>query len=403
MTSRAAEPQSNETPSPEVRATEGGGPASTAPTTAKPDPATASSPPPDVAPPVAVRVVSMANAPLLWLVVAVAVLLWLARDVLGPFVIAGVLAYAFSPIVTATQRRTGWRRVAVVGLGYVIALTAAGIVLFLVAGRAINELQLLAASNADSLASVLRQILGSDTVTIGGTTITVDSLAQEIQNALSKFVGSPSSALEVARQVGDVALNVALVIIVTFYLLVDGHGFIDRALSIVPEQRRERMVDLLNRIHVVLGRWLRGELALIGLVAVVVYLILGPILGLRYALAIAVLTGFLEIIPFIGPVIAAAIAAADAFVTGGVGLAVVVIVIYVVLRVVEDQVVTPLVIGRVVHLHPVVTIFAVLVGLSAFGILGGLLGVPAAAAVNVVFNELYRRGATGEAESASTG
>jgi predicted PurR-regulated permease PerM len=66
-----------------------------------------------------------------------------------------------------------------------------------------------------------------------------------------------------------------------------------------------------------------------------------------------------------------------------------VIVFYLVLRQVEDQVVMPVVIGRAVHLHPVVTIFAVLVGLSLYGILGGLLGVPLAAAVNVVFRELY--------------
>ena len=49
----------------------------------------------------------------------------------------------------------------------------------------------------------------------------------------------------------------------------------------------------------------------------------------------------------------------------------------------------PQVIGRAVHLHPVVTIFAVLVGVSAFGILGGLLGVPVAAAINVVYREFY--------------
>jgi predicted PurR-regulated permease PerM len=49
----------------------------------------------------------------------------------------------------------------------------------------------------------------------------------------------------------------------------------------------------------------------------------------------------------------------------------------------------PVVIGRAVHLHPVVTIFAVLVGLSVYGVLGGLLGVPVAAAINVVFRELY--------------
>jgi predicted PurR-regulated permease PerM len=51
--------------------------------------------------------------------------------------------------------------------------------------------------------------------------------------------------------------------------------------------------------------------------------------------------------------------------------------------------VMPVVIGRAVHLHPIVTIFAVLVGLSLYGVLGGLLGVPVAAAINVVFRELY--------------
>jgi predicted PurR-regulated permease PerM len=68
---------------------------------------------------------------------------------------------------------------------------------------------------------------------------------------------------------------------------------------------------------------------------------------------------------------------------------VVVIVIYFVVRQVEDNLVMPQVIGRVVHLHPVVTIFAVLVGLQVYGILGGLLGVPIAAAVNVVYREFY--------------
>ena len=121
-------------------------------------------------------------------------------------------------------------------------------------------------------------------------------------------------------------------------------------------------MQLLGHIHEVLGRWLRGQLLLVALVSIVVYVILGPILHLRYALAIGILTGVLEVIPLIGPVVAAAIAATDAFAQSGTQTAIVVIVIYVVLRQVEDQLVMPVVIGRAVHLHPVVTIFAVLVG-----------------------------------------
>ena len=144
-----------------------------------------------------------------------------------------------------------------------------------------------------------------------------------------------------------------------------------------------------GRIHHVLGRWLRGTAFLIVLVAVVVYVILGPILHVPYALALGILTGILEIIPLVGPIIAAAIAAVVAFTAGGSGLAITVVVVYLVLRQVEDQVVSPIVIGRAVHLHPVVTIFAVLVGISAWGALGGLLAVPVAAAVNVTLRELY--------------
>jgi predicted PurR-regulated permease PerM len=130
-------------------------------------------------------------------------------------------------------------------------------------------------------------------------------------------------------------------------------------------------------------------LLLIVLVSVVIYVVLGPILHVPFALVLAILSGVLEIIPLVGPIIAAALAGTVSFATRGTDTMVVVLVVYLVVRQVEDQVVMPLVIGRAVHLHPVITIFAVLVGLSTWGVLGGLLGVPVAAAINVTLHELY--------------
>jgi predicted PurR-regulated permease PerM len=128
---------------------------------------------------------------------------------------------------------------------------------------------------------------------------------------------------------------------------------------------------------------------LIALVAAVLYIVLGPILHVRYALLLAILSGVLEIIPLVGPIVAATLAVIVAFGERGTNVALIVLAVYFVLRQVEDQVIMPVVIGRAVHLHPVVTIFAVLVGLSVFGVLGGLLGVPVAAALNVTLHELY--------------
>jgi predicted PurR-regulated permease PerM len=327
--------------------------------------------------------------PFAWLLVAALVVLWLARDVLGPFIIAAVTAYAFSPVVTAGQRRTGWPRGVVVAIGYIMLVVVLALLGWLLAGRIGQEIALLAASGPDSLATLLRQVVGSDTLQVGGQQIAIADIAREIQARITGLFASPGDAAHLAGAAGSFGLEAILALIVTFYFLVDGQMLRDRTVALLPDPHRQRTVDVMGRIHDVLGKWLRGQLALVILVAVVVYVALGPILHLPYALGIAILTGVLEIIPLIGPLIATAIAAVDAFARGGPQLAAIVVVIYFVLRQVEDQVVMPIVIGRAVHLHPVVTIFAVLVGLSVYGVLGGLLGVPVAAAVNVVFRELY--------------
>jgi predicted PurR-regulated permease PerM len=324
-----------------------------------------------------------------WLLVAAAILLWLARDVLGPFIVAAVIAYAFSPLVTAGVRRTGWARPVVVGIGYGIAVLLLALLGWFLAGRVAHEIGLLAASGPDSLATLLRQLVGRDTIAVAGQTISVADIAREVQARVGGLFATPGDAAQLAGAVGSLGLEAILTLIVTFYFLVDGQMLRDRSIGLMPIRHRARTVDLLARIHEVLGKWLRGQIALIALVASVVYVALGPVLHLPYALGIAILTGVLEIIPLIGPLIATAIAGVDAFARGGPELAAIVVVIYFVIRQVEDQVVMPIVIGRAVHLHPVVTIFAVLVGLSVYGVLGGLLGVPIAAAINVVVRELY--------------
>jgi predicted PurR-regulated permease PerM len=329
------------------------------------------------------------RAPFIWLLVGAAIVLWLARDVLAPFILAAVLAYAFSPLVGRAVVRTGWPRVAIVAISFVFVVALLVVVAVLLAGRIANEVTLLAASGPDSLAALLREIVGRDTIDLGGQHIAVADIARELQKRLGDLVASPGDAAHIAGQVGSVLLEATLALIVTFYFLVDGPMLWRRTIEALPLADRDRTVDVLGRIHVVLGRWLRGQLVLIALVATVLYIALGPILHLPYALGIALLSGFLEIIPLIGPLIATAIAAVDAFAHGGTTTAIIVVVIYFVVRQVEDNVVAPQVIGRVVHLHPVITIFAVLVGLQVYGVLGGLLGVPIAAAVNVVYREFY--------------
>ncbi len=334
---------------------------------------------------------------LLVLAAAVVVMLWLARGIIGPFVVAGVLAYAFSPVVSGIHSRTRLPRAAIIGLGYLLLFAALGVLAYIAADRVGKELSELSSGGHDIVSSALHKLLG-DTVVVAGNSYSVEDLAAQIRGVFLGFVNSPSNAVQAAERAVDIGLQVILCLIITFYLLLDGHRFGAFALRFFDREQRADALRITHRIHVVLGRWLRGQLLLIALVAVVIYAVLGPILHVRYALALAVMSGVLEIVPLVGPIIAAAMAGTVTFATHGTDTTIFVLIVYLVVRQVEDQVVMPLVIGRAVHLHPVITIFAVLVGLSTWGVLGGLLGVPVAAALNVTLHELYPEETGGDAE-----
>jgi predicted PurR-regulated permease PerM len=325
---------------------------------------------------------------LLALLVAVLFVLWLARGIVGPFVVAAVLAYAFSPVVSAVEEKTHAPRALVIGVGYVLALGFLAAVAVVAAEQAGSEIRYLSSGGSDVIATALHKLFG-DHIVVVGTTYDVNEVAKQIRSALLGTIQSPSDAIHMAEQAVAVVLQTVLALIVTFYFLLDGRRFGRFAIRFLDRSQRADALRIGHHIHVVLGRWLRGQLLLIGLVAAVLYLFLGPILHVPYALALAILSGVLEIIPLVGPIIAAALAGTVAFGTRGTDTTIAVLVVYVVVRQIEDQVVMPLVIGRAVHLHPVVTIFAVLVGLSTMGILGGLLGVPVAAALNVTLHEIY--------------
>src|SRR5450759_3049464 len=322
------------------------------------------------------------------LAAAMVLMLWLARGIIGPFVVAGVLAYAFSPVCPCSQVLTRLPRAAVIGIGYLLFLALLGGFAFIAADRAGSELADLSSGGHDVISSAMHKLFG-DTVFIVCNTFSVDELAKQIKQAFLGLATSPSYAVHMAERAVEVALQVILCLIITFYFLLDGQRFGRFVLRFLDREQRADSLRLGHRIHVVLGRWLRGQLLLIALVAVVIYTILGPILHVPYALALAILSGFLEIIQLVGQMIAAAMAGTVAFSSHGMDTTIVVLAAYLVVRQIEDQIVMPVVIGRAVHLHPVRTIFAVLVGLRSWGILGGLLGVPVAAALNVTLHELY--------------
>jgi predicted PurR-regulated permease PerM len=320
---------------------------------------------------------------------ALAVLLWVARAVLPPFIIAGVLAYILSPLVDELAARTRVRR-AWVALAVFFAVLAVVAGLVWVAGARLNaELRDISREGPSIIESVVDRLTGGQAIDMLGQNITSHELGRRLDIALRDELGTPSQAIQAVRVGFELTLAIILVFLSLAYLLIDGHNFWRYILRFVPPEHQPHVELLAGQIHRVLGRYLRGQLVLVALMSTVTFIVLEWAFRLPYALWIAVLTGILEIIPLIGPITAGAIASTIGFSQGGPSEAAALAITFVILRQVEDQLVMPLIVGRAVHVHPLVTIFAVLTGERVAGILGMILAVPIAAAIKVVLDHAY--------------
>jgi predicted PurR-regulated permease PerM len=328
-----------------------------------------------------------------WVVPALllTLILYLARSVLTPFVIAAVLAYVFSPVVDEIEERSRLPRVAVVAVIYIVLITALVVGIWLLETRLVREIRALSEAGPNLLDRAFVSLLGSDTFQFFGQQVDAHLLAVWTDDRLSDMVDNPTDALHVAERAFDTLLKTFLTLLALFYLLLDGRRIGAYGSRFVPPERRAEVERVGEHVHLVLGRYVRGQLLLIGIMSTATYLVLTFIFHLPFALPIAILTGILEVIPLLGPVAAGAVAATIGLVHGGIGTMIWIIVAYTVLRQVEDQVIMPIVVGRAVELHPLVTIFAVLVGAATAGVLGALLAVPAAAALRVLLDYFYAR------------
>lgn len=328
-----------------------------------------------------------------WFVIAALIaLLWVARGVLPPFIIAGILAYVLSPLVDELAERTGIRR-SVVALGVFLCVLLAFLgLIWLASARMNSELRSLERESPNIVEAVVVDLTGGQNFELFGQTIDSRELGRRLDVAIRNELGTPSQAIQAVSVGFELVLGITLVFLSLAYMLVDGHHFFGYVLRFVPTEHRAHLQNLQSEIHHVLGRYLRGQLLLICLMALVTFVILEWGFHLPFALGVAILTGILEIIPLIGPVAAGTIAATIALSQGGATQAAAIAIVYFILRQVEDQLVMPQVVGRAVHVHPLVTIFAVLTGEKIGGVLGMILAVPIAAAVKVVLDYSYPPG-----------
>ena len=190
-----------------------------------------------------------------------------------------------------------------------------------------------------------------------------------------------------------------LIPILSFFLLKDAETFRRSALQMLPRGRwRWRGDEFFQDVNSTLAAYTRAQLTACLFIGVVCALGFS-ILGLPSPLVMGIIAGVFEFIPLVGPLLVALIAAVMAVLHGGLFSAFLVLVFLLVLRIVQDYIVYPRLIGQGIHLHPLAVIFAILSGAELAGVPGIFLAIPVVAIITVSYRHwLEHRGSEGLAD-----
>lgn len=184
-------------------------------------------------------------------------------------------------------------------------------------------------------------------------------------------------------------ISALVILIISIYLAVQEKGIKKFFMSITPPEHQAYMMAMAEKIQIKMGGWLWGQLFLALIVAILTFLGLS-LLGVPYALILALLAGLLEVVPYLGPIIASIPAIIIAFLQSPF-LALLTLILYIVIQQVENYIIVPQVMRRAVGLNPVVIIIAMLIGVKIAGILGLILAVPIAAIISVFLEDFMKQ------------
>ncbi|WP_225726333.1 MULTISPECIES: AI-2E family transporter [unclassified Nocardia] len=210
-------------------------------------------------------------------------------------------------------------------------------------------------------------------------------LEDKVQHWLSESSGLTGGVLDVGRALFSAVTSTVIVLVLTVYFMANFRRVRAVIYRLFPRARRPRAILIGDQIFAKVGGYILGNL-LISLITGTLTFIWLLIFDVPYALVLAVLVAVLDLIPVVGSTAAGTVVALVAL-TVSVPVTIATVAFFIVLRLVEDYLLVPPIIGRTVQVPAVVTVVSVLLGGALLGIVGALLAIPVAAALLLILRE----------------
>ncbi len=323
-------------------------------------------------------------------------LVYLLQPILMPFLVGFIIAYLGDPLVDRLED---------LGLGRTLGVSLVfALFLALLAGALLVLVPLLVGEVNSFIKQIPAMILWLqqrvspllvEYFNVDPFAFSIEELREQLAGSWQQAGGVVSRILSEVTRSGFALLawtaNLALIPVVAFYLMRDWDLLMGRLRELVPRETEVTVVQLSTECDEVLSAFLRGQLLVMVLLGVI-YAVGLYVTGLEMALLIGMLAGLASIVPYLGFVVgilAASLAAVFQF--QDLIHLVLVWVVFGIGQMVESMVLTPLLVGDRIGLHPVAVIFAILAGGQLFGFVGILLALPVAAVIMVFLRHAHRR------------
>lgn len=318
---------------------------------------------------------------------------WQFLAIVGlPIILAGILYYLMNPTVDYLERKGIKRIYSIFGLFIlVVGLIVWGVVVI------IPKIQEQSMSFADNLpgyltiienkvneilsdpifSQVQEQIEASNEKLISSLTDIVQNLSRSTIQNLGSFFGA----------VATIVLAVITMPFILFYLLKDGRKLAPYFVKFLPTKMRQPSLIVLKEMNDQVSSYIRGQLTVAFAVAVM-FMIGFSIIGLDYAITLGIAAGFLNLIPYLGSFLAM-IPAVFLGIVGGPVLLIQVLIVFVIEQTIEGRLISPLVLGNELSIHPVTILLVLLTSGKLFGLVGVILGIPVYAAAKVIITHVF--------------
>jgi predicted PurR-regulated permease PerM len=310
---------------------------------------------------------------------------YLIRDVIGLVLIAAFFAVAIAPAVNWLDKRRvpRWLAILLVYLSIGAGIFGIGLLIVPPLVNGVEDLSADLPGYVDDLRNneTFREYDDRYQIT--------EKLTEQAEELPSRLGDAAGTLRDVTVGVFTRFVQLFSILVITFFLVKDGHRLLEFLYRLVPPERARRLRTIADDVSDAIAGYVFGNFVISVLAGLVTYVTL-TILDVPFAIPLAILFAFFDLIPLVGATLGGILVGiVVAFVHFPVGLIVwaAVLILY---QQVENNLIQPVVYGRAVQLHPLIVIVAILIGAALLGVLGALVAIPAAAAVQAVIRDYWR-------------